>query len=56
MAILKKSAEKKILTGNARLDRLSLKVGTGEWTDLENIGQYVDVKVRVEANLSGTLQ
>ncbi len=53
---VEESAEKKILTGNARLDRLSLKVGTGEWTDLENVGQYVDVKVRVEASLSGAQQ
>ena len=53
---VEESAEKKVLTGSARLDRLSLKVGTGEWTDLENIGQYVDVKVRVEASLSAAQQ
>ncbi|MGI9295624.1 MAG: cytochrome b/b6 domain-containing protein [Pseudomonadales bacterium] len=46
------SAEKVVLNGSARLDRLALKVGTGEWTDLEWIGQYVDVKVHVEAILS----
>ena len=46
---VEESADKKILTGNARLDRLALKVGTGEWTDLEWVGQYVEVEVRVEA-------
>ncbi len=46
------SARKVILNGTARLDRLALQVGTGEWADLEWIGQYVDVQVHVEARLS----
>lgn len=46
------SAKKISLDGTARLDRLALKVGTGEWTDLEGVGQYVDVQVHVEARLS----
>ncbi|MGI9286799.1 MAG: cytochrome b/b6 domain-containing protein [Pseudomonadales bacterium] len=46
------SAGKVTLKGNARLDRLALKVGTGEWTDLEWVSQYVDVKVHVEAHLA----
>ncbi len=50
---IEESDTKKVLTGNARLDRLALKVGTGEWTDLEWVGQYVDVKVRVEASVAG---
>ena len=39
----------RVLTGTARLDRLALGVGTGEWADTEWVGQYVDVNVRVEA-------
>lgn len=46
------SARKTTLNGTVRLDRLALQVGTGEWTDLEWIGQYVDVQVHVEARLS----
>ena len=38
-----------ILEGSARLDRLALNVGTGEWEDTAWIGQHVDVEVRVEA-------
>ena len=41
----------RVLTGTARLDRLALDVGTGEWADTEWIGQYVDVAVRVEAEV-----
>lgn len=48
---VEESVEKVILTGNTRLDRLALKLGTGEWTDLEWVGQYVDVEVRVEASV-----
>lgn len=44
------SDEKIVLQGSARLDRLALRVGTGEWTDLEWVGQFVDVEVRVEAD------
>ncbi len=42
----------RVLTGTARLDRLALGVGTGEWTDTEWVGQYVDVNVRVEADVA----
>ena len=38
------------LTGTARLDRLALGVGTGEWTDTEWVGQWVDVSVEVLAD------
>ncbi|MEL7297998.1 MAG: cytochrome b/b6 domain-containing protein [Pseudomonadota bacterium] len=41
----------KILTGQARLDRLALNVGTGDWTDTEWVGQFVDVAVTVKAAL-----
>ncbi|MEM8547322.1 MAG: cytochrome b/b6 domain-containing protein [Pseudomonadota bacterium] len=39
----------RILTGTARLDRLALGVGIGEWADTDAVGQYVNVDVRVEA-------
>jgi len=39
------------LTGSARLDRLALDVGTGEWSDTSWIGQYVDVEVLVVAEV-----
>jgi cytochrome b561 len=39
------------LTGRARLDRLALGVGMGEWTDTEWVGRFVDVDVRVVASL-----
>lgn len=42
----------RVLTGTARLDRLALGVGTGEWADTEWVGQYVDVNVRVEADVA----
>jgi cytochrome b561 len=40
---------RRILRGSARLDRLALGIGTGEWEDTAWIGQFVDVKVHVEA-------
>ncbi len=43
------SGTKRRLTGNARLDRLALGVGTGDWEDTDTVGQYVDVKVQVVA-------
>lgn len=42
----------RLLTGTARLDRLQLGVGTGEWEDTEWIGQFVTVDVRVEASVT----
>ena len=39
----------KTLTGSARLDRLQLMVGVGEWLDTSWVGQYVDVKVVVKS-------
>jgi polyisoprenoid-binding protein YceI len=36
-----------ILQGHARLDRLDLGVGTGDWTDTTWVGQFVDVEIRV---------
>ena len=40
------------LDGTARLDRLALGVGTGDWADTEWVGQYVDVTVRVLASVA----
>ncbi|MEO0573956.1 MAG: cytochrome b/b6 domain-containing protein [Pseudomonadota bacterium] len=40
-----------MLNGTARLDRLALGVGTGEWASTEWVGQYVDVAVVVTAEL-----
>ncbi|MEO1165749.1 MAG: YceI family protein [Chloroflexota bacterium] len=39
----------RMLTGTARLDRLALGVGIGEWADTDAVGQFVDVSVRVQA-------
>lgn len=39
----------KILTAYARLDRLQLMVGVGEWLDTSWVGQYVDVTVVVKS-------
>ena len=39
------------LEGSARLDRLALGLGTGEWSDTEWIGQFVDVRVVVIATV-----
>ena len=36
-----------VLDGTTRLDRLALRVGTGEWEDTTWIGRYVDVRVHV---------
>ena len=47
-----RDGERRVLTGNARLDRLTLDVGTGEWADTAWIGQFVDVSVRVEARVT----
>lgn len=41
---------RRVLEGEARLDRLALGIGTGEWSDTGWIGQFVDVMVRVEAS------
>ncbi len=38
------------LEGSARLDRLAINVGTGEWRDTTWVGQYVDVRVTVVAD------
>ena len=43
---------KRILRGEARLDRLALEVGTGDWADTAWIGQFVDVSVHVEASVA----
>lgn len=39
------------LTGQARLDRLVLGIGTGDWADPASIGQFVDVRVSVTADV-----
>ena len=39
------------LEGTAKLDRLELGLGTGEWSDTEWIGQFVDVRVVVIATV-----
>jgi cytochrome b561/polyisoprenoid-binding protein YceI len=41
----------RVLMGSARLDRLALGIGTGEWEDTSWIGRYVDVAVRVAATV-----
>ena len=41
-----------VLDGTADLDRLRMRVGTGEWEDTAWIGQYVDVTVHVEATVN----
>ena len=38
-----------ILIGHARLDRLALGVGTGDWSDTTWVGGFVEVDIRVEA-------
>ncbi len=43
--------DRRRLTGTARLDRLALGIGTGEWTDTEWVGQFVDVDVLVIATI-----
>ncbi len=43
------SESNKTLIGLARLDRLQLMIGTGEWLDTTWIGQYVDVHVVVSS-------
>lgn len=40
---------KRTLSGTARVDRLAAEIGTGEWSDTEWVGRYVDVIVRVSA-------
>ena len=45
------SSSSKTLVGHARLDRLRMMIGTGEWLDTTWIGQYVDVQVEVESPL-----
>ncbi len=44
--------ETRVLSGEARLDRLALGLGLGEWADTEWVGQYVDVLVGVSAVVS----
>ena len=41
----------RLLSGEARLDRLALGVGLGEWADTEWGGQFVDVSVAVVATV-----
>ena len=48
---VERSADRVLLRGRTTLDRLALKVGTGEWEDTAWIGQHVDVDVRVEATV-----
>jgi cytochrome b561/polyisoprenoid-binding protein YceI len=39
-----------VLDGTAKLDRLALDLGTGEWSDTSWIGRFVTVNVHVEAS------
>lgn len=41
-------AQRATLSGEARLDRLALGIGTGEWLDTTWVGQFVSVKVVVK--------
>ena len=43
--------DRRVLTGEARLDRIALGVGTGEWLDTSWVGREVRVDVRVEARV-----
>jgi len=49
---LEANGDKRLLRGSARLDRLALGLGTGEWEDTQWVGQFVDVNVRVAATVS----
>ncbi len=42
---------KRVLTGSMQLDRLALRVGTGEWEDTEWVGKDVTVDVQVIATV-----
>ncbi len=44
---LNREGSRNILVGNATLDRLAMGVGTGDWTDTDTVGQFVEVAVRV---------
>ena len=46
---LSQEAGKVVLDGVAKLDRVSLQVGIGQWSDTRWIGQFVTVSVHVEA-------
>ena len=48
---VERSGERLVLDGNAKVDRLELGVGTGEWEDTEWVGKDVAVLVRVEATI-----
>ena len=43
--------DQRVLAGEARLDRIALGVGTGEWLDTSWVGREVRVEVRVEATV-----
>lgn len=49
---LSAEGSRRVLTGSAKLDRIRLQVGTGEWEDTEWVGQFVDVNVRVSASVA----
>lgn len=45
-----RDAGRLVLNGSAKLDRLALDLGTGEWSDTRWIGRFVTVTVHVEAS------
>lgn len=50
---VRQDGDQRTLQGNATLDRIALGVGTGDWEDTTWVGQFVEVKVHVEASIEG---
>lgn len=48
---VQQEGDRVVLDGTARLDRLAIGVGTGDWEDTTWVGQFVDVTVHVEATI-----
>ncbi len=48
---VQRDGERVMLDGKTTLDRLAMRIGTGEWEDTTWIGQFVDVIVHVEATV-----
>ncbi|MEM9530659.1 MAG: cytochrome b/b6 domain-containing protein [Pseudomonadota bacterium] len=49
--VLEGTGQARLLEGNALLDRLALKLGTGDWEDTTWVGQEVQVEVKVVATV-----
>ena len=48
------NGDRRVLTGEAQLDRIALGLGLGEWLDTSWVGKDVQVDVRVEAKVQAT--